>query len=122
MTIEIIDTGSKGHVKNNVGLARWRGCDKTGNSAPSSSYCYRIGTWNVRSLYQPGKLANVAQEMIRMNVDVPGVAETFWDGVGDFRTSLPTVEDDLRVIYSGGDVKRRGVAFIIRGSAKSAIR
>ena len=74
-----------------------------------------IGTWNVRSLCQPGKLENVLQEMVRMKVDILGVAETFWEGSGEFEATLPGSEQTFRVIYSGGDKKRKGVAFILCG-------
>jgi len=52
---------------------------------------YTIGTWNVRSLWQDGKLENVMQEMIRMNIHIGllGIAETFWNGEGDFNATLP---------------------------------
>jgi hypothetical protein len=30
---------------------------------------YKIGTWNVRSLLQPGKMQEVAEEIIKCNVD-----------------------------------------------------
>ena len=34
-----------------------------------------VGTWNVRSLYQAGKLENVISEMKRLKVDILGMAE-----------------------------------------------
>jgi exonuclease III len=89
--------------------------------APSTSDCYKIGTWNVRKLLQPGKLANVLKEMERMQIDIMGVAETFWDDVGEFQSKLPTTEEEFKVIYSGGNNRRRGVAFIVKGKARSAI-
>jgi len=58
-----------------------------------------VGTWNVRSLHQTGKLENVMQEMRRMNIDILGIAETFWDGMGDFETMLPETEEKFRVIF-----------------------
>ena len=76
-------------------------CAPAGRHAPSSSDCWKISTWNVRSLYQAGKLANVTKEMIRMNIDVLGVSETFWKDTGDFRYQLPNNED-FRVIFAGG--------------------
>jgi hypothetical protein len=36
--------------------------------------------WNVRSMYQPGKLENVILEMKRLNIDVLGVSEMRWKG------------------------------------------
>ena len=43
---------------------------------------YCIGTWNVRSMNQD-KL-DVKQEMTRVNVDVFGISELKWTGMGKF--------------------------------------
>lgn len=82
---------------------------------------YNIGTWNVRSLWQDGKLENVMQEMIRMNIHIMGIAETFWNGEGDFNATLPGTDEEFRIIFSGGTTKRKGVAFILRDSVRTAI-
>ena len=42
---------------------------------------YCIGTWNVRFMNQ-GKLEMVKQEMARVNVDIPGISELKWTGMG----------------------------------------
>ena len=42
---------------------------------------YCIGTWNVRSMNQ-GKLEVVKQEMARVNVDILGIRELKWTGMG----------------------------------------
>ena len=44
-------------------------------------YCIR--TWNVRSMNQ-GKLEMVKQEMARVNVDILGINELKWTGMGEF--------------------------------------
>ena len=44
---------------------------------------YCIGTWKVRSMNQ-GKLEVVKQEMARVNVDVLGISELKWTGMGEF--------------------------------------
>ena len=44
---------------------------------------YCIGTWNVRSVNQ-GKLEVVKQEMARVNIDILGIRELKWTGVGEF--------------------------------------
>ena len=36
----------------------------------------KIGTWNVRTLYQAGKLDNAIYEMNNMKLDILGIAET----------------------------------------------
>ena len=43
---------------------------------------YCIGTWNVRSMNQ-GKLEVVKQEMARVNVNILGISELKWTGMGD---------------------------------------
>ena len=42
---------------------------------------YCIGTCNVRSMNQ-GKLEVVKQEMARVNVDILGISELKWTGMG----------------------------------------
>ena len=44
---------------------------------------YCIGTWNVRSMNQ-GKLKVVKQEMARVNIDILGISELRWTGMGEF--------------------------------------
>ena len=43
---------------------------------------YCIGTWNVRSLNQ-GKLEVVKQERGRVNIDIRGINELKWTGMGN---------------------------------------
>ena len=62
--------------------------------------------------YQVGKIPDVALEMSRMRIDVLGIAETFWDEVGEFQTSMPNTDEEYKVIYSGGVVRRNGVALL----------
>ena len=42
-----------------------------------------IRTWNVRSMNQ-GKLEVVKQEMARVNIDILGISELKWSGMGEF--------------------------------------
>ena len=81
-----------------------------------------VGTWNVRSLRQVGKLENVLMEINRMKVDIMGIAETFYDGADEFVASIVTMKKKYRIIYSGSNKKRRGVAFIISESANAAVQ
>ena len=46
----------------------------------TKQYC--VGTWNVRSMNQ-GKLEVVKQEMAKVNIDILGISEVKWTGVGD---------------------------------------
>ena len=53
---------------------------------------YCIGTWNVRSMNQR-KLEVVKQEMARVNVDILGISELKWTGMGEFNS------DDRYIYY-----------------------
>jgi len=55
-----------------------------------------IGTWNVRTMYEPGKTAQVAAEMRSNNLAVLGISETRWIQAG--QTRLMTGE---LLLYSG---------------------
>ena len=55
---------------------------------------YCIGTWNVRSMNQ-GKLEVVKQEMTRVNIDILGISELRWTGMGEFNS------DDHYIYYGG---------------------
>ena len=46
---------------------------------------YCIGTWNVRSMNQ-GKLEVVKQEIARVNLDILGISEINWTGMGEFNS------------------------------------
>ena len=65
----------------------YRAVDVTGDK--SKVWCckeqYYIGTWNVRSMNQ-GKLEVVKQEMARVNVDILGINELKWTGMGGFNS------------------------------------
>ena len=61
---------------------------------------YCIGTWNVRSMNQ-GKLEVVKQEMPRVNVDILGIGELNWIGMGEFNS------DDHYIYYCGQESLRR---------------
>ena len=43
---------------------------------------YCIGTWKVRSMNQ-GKLEVVKQEMARVNINILGISELKWTGMGN---------------------------------------
>ena len=45
---------------------------------------YCIGTWNARSMNQ-GKLEVVKQEMATVNINILGISELKWTGMGEFK-------------------------------------
>ena len=46
---------------------------------------YCIGTWKVRSMNQ-GKLEVVKQETARVNMDILGISQLKWTGMGEFNS------------------------------------
>jgi len=56
-----------------------------------------IATWNVRTLFQKGKLDNVVMEMNIMKLKILGFAEMRWNGTGCFK------KDGHTVLYSGNN-------------------
>ena len=68
---------------------------------------YCIGTWNVRSMNQC-KLEVVKQDMARVNVDILGISELKWTGMGEFNS------DDHYIYYCGQEsLRRNGVAIMV---------
>ena len=61
---------------------------------------YCIGTWNVRSMNQ--------QEMARVNINMLGISELKWTGMGEFNS------DDHYIYYCEQEsLRRNGVAIIV---------
>ena len=68
---------------------------------------YYIRTWNVRSMNQ-GKLEVVKQEMARGNLEILGISELKWTGMGEFNS------DDHYTYYCGQESLRiNGVAIMV---------
>ena len=80
----------------------------TASKSKDKQNIYKILTWNVRTLYQGGKPANVENEMERLKIDIMGIGEMRWPGSGEM-----TTEKNRKVIYSGGDTANRGVGIIM---------
>ena len=76
---------------------------------------YCTGTWNVRYTNQ-GKLEVVKQEMARVNINILGISEVKWTGMGKFNS------DDHYTYYCGQEsLRRNGVAIIVNRRVQSAV-
>ena len=63
-----------------------------------------------------GKLKVVKQEMARMNVDILGISELKWTGIGEFNS------DDHYNYYCGQEsLRRNGVAIRVNKSFQNAV-
>ena len=68
---------------------------------------YCTGTWNVRSMDQ-GKLEVVKQEMARVNIDILGISELKWTGMGEFNS-----DDHYIYYYRQESLRINGVAIMV---------
>ena len=59
-----------------------------------------IGIWNVRSMNQ-NKLEVVKQEMAKVNIDILGISELKWTGIGEFNL------DDHYIYYCGQESSQK---------------
>ncbi|PNF43555.1 hypothetical protein B7P43_G03904 [Cryptotermes secundus] len=72
---------------------------------------YKIGTWNVRTLNQAGKLENLRMDVMPQMYEC--VSKVWWIGQGEIRSG------DYTAYYSGGERAERGVAIVVH---KSVVR
>jgi len=76
----------------------------------------KISTWNIRTLYQCGSMAQVLREMQPYRLEVLGVSEMRWTGQGQFSS------DGITVLYSGhNDQHTHGVRIFLSKGAASAV-
>ena len=63
-----------------------------------------------------GKLEVVKQEMTRVNVDILGISELKWTGMGEFNS------DDHYIYYCGQEsLRRNGVAIMVNKRVRNAV-
>ena len=76
---------------------------------------YCRGTWNVRSMNQ-GKLEVVKQEMATVNLDILGISDLKWTGMGEFNS------DDHHIYYCGQEcLRRNGIAITVNKRFQNAV-
>ena len=76
----------------------------------------RIGTWNVRTLYQCGKLAQLCREFDNYRMDIMGISEMRWPGNGKL------ISDGKTVLYSGYEDRHiRGMGLMLNKEAAQAL-
>ena len=63
-----------------------------------------------------GKLEVVKQEMARVKIDILGISELKWTGMGEFNS------DDHYIYYCGQEsIRRSGVAIIVNKRVRNAV-
>ena len=70
----------------------------------------RIGTWNVRTLHQTGKLSQVVNEFDNYRLDLLGLCETRWTG-----KDKKSLQSGHTFIYSGREdnIHEQGVGLLL---------
>jgi hypothetical protein len=79
----------------------------------------KFGCWNVRTMFDTGKTAQVAREMQTNRLHILGISECRWTGFGSVKT-----RDGETILYSGRDDGKHqaGVALMLKkGVEKSLI-
>lgn len=78
----------------------------------------RIGCWNVRTMFDTSKQAQVTREMQTYRLHILGVSECRWTGFGTVRT-----REGETILYSGRDDDKHhaGVALILRKGVEKAL-
>lgn len=82
---------------------------KTKTNQDRNDNVLKIGTWNVRSMYEPGRMHNAIREMQRLNIDILGISDTRWPDSGQLNTTNGIM------YFSGNDEThhRNGVAILV---------
>ena len=63
-----------------------------------------------------GKLEVVKQEMAKVNIDILGISELKWTGMGEFNS------DDHYIYYCGQEsLRRNGVAIMVNERLRNAV-
>ena len=86
---------------------------------PPSAKSLRIGSWNVKTLYETGKIKQVCNEMHRNRLHILGVSETHWNQSGQKH-----LKEGALFIYSSNDGghHRGGVGLLISKMAQKTFR
>ena len=76
---------------------------------------YWIESWNVRYMNQD-KLDMVTEEIARLNINILGISELKWTGMGEFNS------DDHYIYYCGQEsLRSNGVVLIVNKRVKNAV-
>jgi len=96
---------------NVVGQSRKDATNRMMESLNTTKTKIRLGHWNVRTMYETGKLAQITSEMRRFKLHVLGVSESRWTGSGRIKTTTGET-----VLYSGRDdgQHHEGVTIILQ--------
>lgn len=80
----------------------------------------RIGLWNVRTMNESSRLAQIEQIAKNYRIEIMGMCETRWNGYGETRT-----RDGYTMFYSGKEdlasTRERGVGLLLSPDARKSL-
>ena len=91
-------------------------CKSTTRRTSRTDTTTKVGTWNVQTMFQAGKLENIKLEMDRIGFNVLGLSETRWTGSNLCRSGNKTL------IYSGGTKHERGVGILFNENTAKSLK
>jgi exonuclease III len=76
-----------------------------------------FGTWNVQTMLQLGKMTEIADEVLKLGIELVAIQEIRWQGHGEIN------KKNFTVIYSGPENQtgQYGTGFIISRKIKESI-
>ena len=76
-----------------------------------------LGTWKVETMLQPGKMMEIANEVLKLGIDIVALQEIRWQGHGEIN------KKNFTVIYSEPENRtgQYGTGFIISREVKESI-
>ena len=86
----------------------------------SAKSSVKIGQWNVRTIFEAGKCAQVIAEMRRYNISILGISEMSWNTCGRMTTATGEM-----MLYSGKEnangIHEMGVGFVLIREAAASL-
>jgi len=76
----------------------------------------KVGSWNVRTMLQAGKMAEVADKLLKYDLDITALQEIRWKGYGRIKKPRYTL------LWSGAEKQsEQGAGFVIKRSLENSI-
>ena len=79
----------------------------------------RIGFWNVQTMWETGKLAQIEADMSKYKLSILGISEARWNSFGEFKTT-----NGNTLLYSGREEEHdvhRGVASLLDKEVRKSL-
>ena len=106
--VEVVQDDTQGDVFMTASSESLRDARNQRSPIFNAKFFTRIGTWNVRTLFQCGRLDQVLKEMQKYKLDILGLSEVRWTGQGRFTSGQATI------LYTVATRRRRFIGHVLR--------